>query len=176
MKDFLKNGFSIVFAFFLFTGCGVAENITESCGGTFEGICDLVFGEDKETDTLEERIERIEAQLTQLELMIRSNEQTIELLEMLGEDIAPLQETTEELIEQVAILEGYQNITLFIDPCGDGPGFDEVLLRTSQGDLLAYFESGNKRFLTVLVEGTYRTTDKQRCRFRVDNLRNVIEL
>lgn len=54
-----------------------------------------------------------------------------------------------------------------IDPCGDGPGFDEVILRTSDGQLIAYFEDGGKRFLTELVPGRYLTTDRQRCAFEV---------
>jgi len=57
-----------------------------------------------------------------------------------------------------------------IDPCGDYPGYgDEVILKTTSGTLIAYYEAGGKRFLTTLSDGSYRTTDKQKCSFSVTN-------
>ena len=58
-----------------------------------------------------------------------------------------------------------------IDPCGDQANtYDEVLLKLSSGQIVAFFEgSNNKRFLTVLVDGQYVTTDNQACRFDVVN-------
>ncbi len=67
----------------------------------------------------------------------------------------------------ITALQLQEAITEFIDPCGDGPGFDEVLIRTTSGQLVAYFESGNNRFLTILAPGSYATTDAQRCHFQV---------
>lgn len=59
-------------------------------------------------------------------------------------------------------------VTRMIDPCGDKPNhFDEYILEMSNGDLLGYFEQGSKRFLTVLPDGNYRTTDAQACNFSV---------
>lgn len=64
--------------------------------------------------------------------------------------------------------DGESAILEIIDPCGDSPGeFDEIMFRLSSGELVAYFEQGSKRFLTVLNPGNYRTTDKQSCRFTV---------
>ena len=61
-----------------------------------------------------------------------------------------------------------ENITEIIDPCGDYPNkFDEVLLKTSSGKILVYFEDGGKRFLTELPNGNFRTTDRQACNFSV---------
>lgn len=61
-------------------------------------------------------------------------------------------------------------VTEIIDPCGDDPGeFDEVLLRLSNGQLIAHFSHGNLQFLTVLTSGSYQTTDKQKCNFSVDS-------
>jgi hypothetical protein len=54
-----------------------------------------------------------------------------------------------------------------IDPCGNGTGFDEVIIKTSSG-FIAYFEDGSKRFLAKLDVGSYRTTDQQACRFSVN--------
>ena len=64
-----------------------------------------------------------------------------------------------------------------IDPCGDDPNnFDEVLMKFNNGSILAYFQSGSKRFLTLLTPGNYKTTDAQKCKFNVDNNGNVSDL
>jgi len=63
--------------------------------------------------------------------------------------------------------DGQDSIVEIIDPCGDGTGFDEVLLVLSSGEILAYFEQGNNRFLSVIPDGNYQTTDAQRCNFSV---------
>ncbi len=76
------------------------------------------------------------------------------------------------LLSQIRIsqLESNENITDIIDPCGDkANAFDEVILKTSSGKLMAYFESGSKRFLTILSNGSYRTTDAQTCSFDVED-------
>jgi len=66
------------------------------------------------------------------------------------------------------ITDGQNAILEIIDPCGDNPGqFDEVLFRLSSGEVVAYFEQGSKRFLTVLNPGNYRTTDTQNCNFTI---------
>ena len=54
------------------------------------------------------------------------------------------------------------------DPCGDQIGHDEILLELNTGDLIGYFEQGNKRFLTKLDQGTYMTTDGSSCYFTVE--------
>lgn len=66
--------------------------------------------------------------------------------------------------------DGDDGILAVIDPCGDNPNkHDEILLVLNNGDILAYFESGNKRFLSLLECGTnYRTTDSQKCHFSLD--------
>lgn len=66
-------------------------------------------------------------------------------------------------------VDGKDAVIEVIDPCGDDPNNeDEVILRLSSGDLLAYFkDGGNKEFLAILEPGDYVTTDKQQCRFRV---------
>lgn len=61
------------------------------------------------------------------------------------------------------------------DVCGNGPGFDEVLLHTRSGKYLAYFESGSNRFLTVLQPNTaYRSTDQQRCNFTLNSSGQIV--
>jgi len=65
-------------------------------------------------------------------------------------------------------------IVRFIDPCGAHTGFDEVILQMSSGELVAYFEDGGKRFLTILDPGVYQTTDAQKCIFKVTNEMEVV--
>jgi hypothetical protein len=65
---------------------------------------------------------------------------------------------------------GTDSIAELIDPCGDNPGqFDEIILKLSTGELLVYFESGSNRFLSLIDNGSYHTTDSQHCAFSVNN-------
>lgn len=65
-------------------------------------------------------------------------------------------------------------VTEIIDPCGDGPGFDEVLLKLANGKIMAHYAGGgNLQFLTILSPGNYTTTDASACRFNVDNNNRV---
>lgn len=58
-------------------------------------------------------------------------------------------------------------VTELIDPCGDQSGFDEVLLRLANGQLIAHFAQGSKQFLSSIGPGTYQTTDGHACIFVV---------
>lgn len=100
----------------------------------------------------------------------------------LNEDIMHMQE---QVNNQQVIINNHQaelvqlsmqdSIIEMYDPCGDGAGFDEVLLKTKSGKLIAYFESGSNRFLTVLQKNTsYRTTDNSRCYFTLNNDGQVV--
>lgn len=64
---------------------------------------------------------------------------------------------------------GQNAVVQVFDPCGDAPGFDEVILKLADGTLISYFESGSNKFLTVLKPGTYRTTDGSGCTFTIKN-------
>lgn len=64
-------------------------------------------------------------------------------------------------------------VTEVIDPCGKQATFDEVLLRMSNGDLLAHFANGNNQFLTTIGAGSYSTTDGTNCYFTVNNDKSV---
>jgi hypothetical protein len=72
-------------------------------------------------------------------------------------------------------IDGENAILEVIDPCGDyEDGYDEVIFRLSTGDLMSYFETGKRRFLTLLTPGKYITTDNQRCEFEVTDDFEVI--
>lgn len=64
-----------------------------------------------------------------------------------------------------------------IDPCGDSPSInDEIFLKLYNGTLLASFSDNinglNTRF-SVIVSGSYRTTDGTNCYFSVDSSGNI---
>lgn len=64
-----------------------------------------------------------------------------------------------------------------INPCGDAPGvYDEVFLKLANGMVIASFSDSangkNTRF-SVLVPGTYVTTDGDSCVFSVDASGNI---
>ena len=78
------------------------------------------------------------------------------------DDIVDQLDTLEEMLEK--------GVAEVIDPCGDKSGYyDEVIIKLHDDTFIGYFESGSKRFLTVLKNGNYRTTDEQKCRFTVLN-------
>lgn len=75
----------------------------------------------------------------------------------------------DDLILELAVLQGHTQIDQIIDPCGDGSGYDEVVLKLTDGSFLAYFEQGSKRFLSIIPNGSYQTTDQQACSFTILN-------
>jgi len=60
-------------------------------------------------------------------------------------------------------------VARLIDPCGDSSDYDEVLIKLNSGEIVGYFEQGAKRFLSVLKDGTYITTDNSSCLFIIQN-------
>jgi hypothetical protein len=85
----------------------------------------------------------------------------------LASDISSLQDEVDDQAADIAELETHESITEFIDPCGDSTGYDEIVLRTRSGKLVAFFENGTKRFLSLLTPGSYMTTDSFACSFNV---------
>lgn len=53
-----------------------------------------------------------------------------------------------------------------VEPCGPG---GEVIFIIDETDFFAYFEHRNNRYLVLLEEGAYRTTDGTNCRFKIEN-------
>ena len=116
-------------------------------------------------DALENSVEDNSAAIALLQSQIVNHNSRITSLESL---VASLQTTTNNLLVDVAQLESNENIVEFIDPCGNwSGGYDEVILKTSSGKLLAYFENGSRRFLSLLTPGSYRVTDGSNCNFTV---------
>lgn len=146
-----------------------------------------------EMDKSDSKIKDIEKRLGDLEFKVENNIVTIQDLQLeldllndemdensnekaaLSTRIYALQTQINAAVIEIAELQAQESIVEFIDPCGDSSGFDEILLKTSTGKIVAYFEQGNKRFLTILGNGTYQTTDNQACRFKIVNGK-VIEM
>lgn len=61
----------------------------------------------------------------------------------------------------------YYGVTSIVDPCGRQGSFDEVLLKLSNGQILAHFASGAQQFLAIIGNGTYSTTDGTSCTFTI---------
>lgn len=71
--------------------------------------------------------------------------------------------------ETLEVINQY-DVSEIIDPCGPSfTGYDEVILRLSNNQLLAHYSSGALQFFTVLKPGSYVTTDSQACHFTVTN-------
>lgn len=67
------------------------------------------------------------------------------------------------------------SIVEVVDPCGDAAGIeDEVLLRLSNGEVLASYTSGKDTRFALLSPGTYVTTDGSRCVFTVEASGEVV--
>lgn len=54
-----------------------------------------------------------------------------------------------------------------IDPCGTSSGFNEILLKLANGQIIAHYSQGNKEFLSFIGPGSYVTTDFSPCYFTV---------
>ncbi len=178
-------------------GCGMAEDITRGCKGDLDTLCDMIFGRDSEeidkvAETVEENSQSIEnienqiqflnnmvnlmtAQINSLEtdIFVLSNTQqnNTTVINTLQNNQNALQNQLNTVVADLAALEAQDTVVDYVDPCGDGPGFDEIIMKTSSGKYVAYFQSGNgnnqKRHLTILTPGNYRTTDQQQCNFSV---------
>lgn len=180
----MKKILAIMLLSMILTGCGAADMLATQCGGELEAACTFLFGEEHYDDSeLSNRVDSNEDRLDVIEAEVNN---LINQVTFLYEQD---QITTEELNIQQAIINGIlaelvlinDNIGLsikeYIDPCGNGPGYDEILLKLNDGKYIAYFESGNKRFLTILDKNVvYQTTDIQACQFYIDNSNSIVEL
>jgi cell division protein FtsB len=122
-------------------------------------------------------ISALQSQVTLIQASNVSLESRIEDLENdIGTPVTGLQSLVVQNNIQITQLINNHNITKIVDPCGDGPGFDEVLLKTSSGKVLASFSQSSSALSTrfsVLPPGTYTTTDGTSCTFTVSSTGSV---
>jgi hypothetical protein len=82
---------------------------------------------------------------------------------------ASMQAQYESMLARIVELETNMPVLEIVDPCPTvSAQFREVLVRTNDS-IFAYFEVGGQRFLSVLEDGNYRTTDSRACNFSVIN-------
>lgn len=167
---------ALLAATYVTTGCGVVQSMRENCGGN--DLCEYFLGRDytasdkKQDELANSRYSEMQASLNELvtNMALLSQNETQN-----STAISNLQTQTNLLLVQMAQISTGLRITELLDPCGDGAGYDEVLVRLSDGRLLAYFETGGNRFLAVLTNNAYyRTTDAQLCNFYVTVSGNVV--
>ena len=172
----------------LATGCGqtkLEDELLDEVGLCFE--FDLKCGEEND-----DRFESLEKRVRQLEVLANLNRELIMINESSIDDgFAELDAVVDDLQDQINDLmaadtlqdadilllqnaisdledAAEQGVAEVIDPCGDYVGhFDEVILKLHDGTFIAYFQDGGRRFLGILGDGNYRTTDRQQCRFSI---------
>lgn len=153
------------------SGCAMTESMSSACvGSDLEMGCNAIFGmRDSDQD---EQLHELTKRVNQLNMQIEQNIMQIQTLESVDginlHQISNLQFEVNLLKSQLTALLTNENVVGLIDPCGDGPGYDEVLLRLSSGRTIAYFKNASNEFLTVLSPGYYKTTDTQACNFSVN--------
>lgn len=164
----------------LTSGCAMQQDLAKSCHGNT--ICTTFFGRpveerledhDAAIDRNSASIADLYAQVEYLKLRLNALSERLDVqgvnLEYIQADMANTASDLQELQNQDSVVE-------MIDPCGDVNGeFDELLLRTRSGALVAYFESGSRRFLSSLQPGSYATTDNTGCSFSVNSSLQVCD-
>lgn len=182
----MKN-YILICSFILLTSCGVGQSLSEHCGKDIEMGCNAVFGytdkdQNEELDEIKQKNKEQDERLTALENQTNLLIDDINNLTDGDEDnedlINALQNTVNSNVIQIASLQTSltaldsalsKTIIGVIDPCGNSSGYDEIILKTKDNKYIGYFEQGSKRFLTVLDNGSYVTTDGSNCNFTVTN-------
>ena len=189
----------VTFLMLLTISCSYRQSIRVGCHLDSSGqACDNLFGKD-DRDVEAKNKRALESLQSQIDELVAANEILQESLAGLGVTLTTLQTiiagsvtmeqydalqvqinslnaSIDNLQEQSNVntvrlveLESQDTVVQYYDPCGDGPGYDEILMTTKSGKLVAYFESGSKRFLTILGPGSYITTDQSACFFTIDS-------
>lgn len=158
----------------LLTGCGEMKELSNR----IDSVEDDIYNIKQRIAALEFKLETtmfsVETFQSLLEAVDLSNDGAVQLLQV---NLAILETSVTNTTAQLAVLNGYQHITAFINPCGDNPNkFDEVLLKvynfdTSSYSLISSFSDNangfNTRFSVLPVGGPYTTTDGDNCQFSV---------
>lgn len=81
-------------------------------------------------------------------------------------DIYQLELNLAEMIRKLELIElDSPRIVDVFKPCIDAK---EVLLELDTGDIIGYYEKGNKRYLSILTSGNYETNDGTNCHFTIE--------
>lgn len=168
----MKNIIILVAFIILATSCGKVESIKDITHPN-NGLA-----KQDNVDKLKDRVKALEDRLDQAYSNLDDLSESIDDIDI---DQDTLESTIMANSTSILNLESVLNnlghtVNTIIDPCGNNVGeFDEVLIVMSNGDIIGYFESGHNsykqgtRFLTILDDGNYRTTDNQSCNFSIIN-------
>lgn len=171
------------------TGCGIQEQVDE--------LKKQQNSQNEQIEELQKRVSVIENTLnSNINVMFATNEKLLSLQGQLDSlsskesaDYINLQNQISGMISSMSTiqtvvntqtttlvtLQTNENITAFHDFCGNKPGFyNEVGMITSSGKIVVYFETGGSRFLSILRDGSYMTSDGTACYFTVTNGGTVI--
>lgn len=93
----------------------------------------------------------------------------INSINSLSNSNSAIQNSVNTLVTQMAQIQLQDSVVGLVDPCPavSSNTYKEFLFKMKSGKLVAYFEDGGKRFLTVVTAGNYRTTDARACNFTV---------
>lgn len=146
------------------------------------------FNYNYDDSTLIDRLDKLEAKNETLQSIVDTNTERIKLIDSLENDLKGVNNILDDLkldvinldikddnfvIELQLLQSKINNVsqilektTEVIDLCQVG---GEILIRTNDDRLISFFESGNKRYLSVLQDGAYKTTDGENCHFTISN-------
>lgn len=141
-----------------------------SCGEHVEQGNNIDLTQQEQTKELNDKIDKLQAELNSLSDI--QQEQTKELID----DLLLLQNRVIDL--NMELISHLKELPIeFINPCGDsGFQYEEIILRIDDTTLVSYFETGNKRFLTRLIEGNFITTDQEMCNFIIKMVDGKLEI
>lgn len=126
------------------------------------------------TDSLGQTISSIVTLSAQIGLLAADENATEMQVAALEALITTLQNQATAMQASIVNLQLQEGVVAYLNPCGVNPGYNEVLMKTSSGKVIAFFESGGNRFLTILTQNTnYRTTDADQCYFHIDSNNNL---
>ena len=168
------------------TGCGLGEKLCPRNGVPM--VCNMLVGEELQdrVDNIEDTQRDILNRLTDIDnklLNLVDNTTLQSMLTQVSNDLrtelnnssTSYTDTQVSNLSQVVDQLGL-GVAEVVDPCGAETAYDEILVKLSNGTFIAFFESDNKRRLSVLIENaTYETTDGTNCKFKVVN-KIVVEL
>ena len=138
----------------------------ETVEGQLQLLNGLVVSLSNDVNTVTSLIGVLEAQLLTADTALETQLQSA--IDSLTVTVNDNESQVTSLIIRIASLEANNGLTVntVIDPCGNSPGLDEVLLKMSDGSILAWLKNTG---LVELSNGVYITTDKQKCNFTVLN-------
>lgn len=147
----------------------------------------------KELDSILDMIEEEERSGREILVSLQALEDRIVVLELLEQSLdGRIESTVSGMVESIenatvansvavdnlrAALEALPSRPVeYIELCGNADRFGEILVRLSDGTLVAIYAEKNKERLAIIKPGRYITTDGYDCRFEVTEDGDVVEL